>query len=111
LFEFAGISATVTADRLRDLLEADMRPDFDKLVGTLLRSSFLGLEVADDTYEYFSDETSEKKDRALANRLGQRRGSPARYRIHPAFRPFLEIKDDDLFFDGAAQRLPLDTLD
>jgi hypothetical protein len=95
LFEFAGLSATLTPAQLRAAL-GTAGGERDEIVGTLLRSSFLGLEVDDDTYEYFSDETSERKHRTLARRLGERRGTPARYRIHPAFRPFLEIVDDDL---------------
>lgn len=95
LFEFAGLSATLTPEQLAAAL-GSTTGGRDEMVGTLLRTSFLGLEVDDNTYEYFSDETSERKHRTLAKRLGERRGSPARYRIHPAFRPFLEIVDDDL---------------
>lgn len=105
LFDFAGRPATLTREQLGKILDEGARPDFDKLVGTLLRSSFLGLEVADGVYEYFSDETSERKHRALARHLTEVRTMPARYRIHPAFRPFLEIEDDDL--DVAAEPLPL----
>ena len=111
LFNFAGTNATVTSSKLQELLGTDAQGDVDNLVGTLLRSSFLGLEVAEDVYEYFSDETTEKKNRALAKRLGETRGSSARYRIHPAFRPFLEIADDDLSFDAAAAQLPIESIE
>lgn len=107
LFDFAGGTATLSSDQLAAVLRRDEASDLEKLTGTLLRSSFLGLEVGDDIYEYFSDETSEKKHRALARRLSAERGSPARYRIHPAFRPFLEIADDDLAAEAVGEKLPL----
>ncbi|MDQ6945272.1 MAG: hypothetical protein M3256_03140 [Actinomycetota bacterium] len=110
LFDFAGRTATLTKGQLSSILHEDLRPDFDELIGTLLRSSFLGLEVDDEIYEYFTDETSEKKHRALALRLEEKRGNVARYRIHPAFRPFLEIDDDDLSILVSEDRLPLDAV-
>lgn len=95
LFEFAGQPATVDESDLRTLLEPHV-PDVNDTVGTLLRASFLGIEVDDGRFEFPMDETSEQRAMVLARRLKERMGREARFRVHPAYRPYLEIPDDDL---------------
>jgi hypothetical protein len=95
LFEFAGQPATIDESELRTLLSPHV-PDVDDTVGTLLRASFLGIEVADGRFDFPMDETSEQRAMVLARRLEERLGREARFRVHPAYRPYLEIADDDL---------------
>lgn len=61
----------------------------DELIRLLTRLTFLGPEVAPGEFKFIVDEQDEPKFEALAARIaptGQRR-----YRIHPAFHPFLEV--------------------
>ena len=99
LFEFAGCSSTLSPSELTALLPSDSAERAEQLVGVLLRASFLGIETREASFEFITDENSEKKARVLAGRLEAGRGAPARYRVHPAFRPYLEITDDDLAQD------------
>lgn len=95
LFEFAGQPATIDESALRALLSPHV-PDVDDTLGTLLRASFLGIEVDEGRFDYPMDETSEQRAMVLARRLKQRWLREARFRVHPAYRPYLEIADDDL---------------
>lgn len=95
LFEFAGQPATMTEGDLRSLLEPHVR-DVDDSRGMLLRANFLGIEVDDNRFEYPMDETSEKRATVLARRLRQQAAREVRFRVHPAYRPYLEIPDDDV---------------
>jgi len=95
LFEFAGLAATITQADLRTHLAPHV-PDVDDTIGTLLRASFLGIEVDDGRFDFPMDETSEQRAMVLARRLTERLGREARFRVHPAYRPYLEIADDDL---------------
>jgi len=100
LFEFAGANATLSESEVREFLRSSGSSTTDAMLGTLLRSSFLGMETSDGNFEFFSDEAAQRRNTILAQRLTTTRlGRPARYRIHPAFRPFLSISDDDLSVD------------
>lgn len=97
LFEFVGLPATLEPNEVARVLEGAGREDPEELLRTLLRSSFLGRETDEERFDFFSDEAAERRNEVLAGRLTQRRvGRPSRYRIHPAFRPFLAVEDDDI---------------
>ncbi|HRD59776.1 MAG TPA: hypothetical protein PLZ93_04995 [Nocardioides sp.] len=97
LFEFVGLPATLEPAEVAQVLEKSGRSDKQEMLGTLLRSSFLGRETDEERFDFFSDEAAERRNALLAERLTARRtGRPSRFRIHPAFRPFLAIEDDDL---------------
>lgn len=95
LFEFAGMPATLEESGLRTLLSPHV-DDVDETIGVLVRSSFIGIETDAEHFEYPMDETSERKVAVLARNFRERSGTEARYRIHPAYRPYLEVYDDDL---------------
>lgn len=97
LYEFAGMNATLNPDQVRAVLSSAPSLNADEVISTLLRSSFLGLETAPEVFDYYSDEPAQRRNTVLAEKLTRDRvGQAARYRIHPAFRPFLLIEDDDL---------------
>lgn len=93
LYEFAGLGATISEHEATALL--DPCGDGTAAVSWLLRASFFGLEVDEGVFEYPDGETAEKKARVMARRLSEARGAPARLRVHPAFRPYLSIRDDE----------------
>lgn len=94
LYELAGLDATMEEQDAEQLLAPC--GDGAGAVSWLLRASFFGLEVAENQFDYPDGEAAEKKDRVLARRLPSTAGRPARLRVHPAFRPYLSITDDDL---------------
>lgn len=94
LFEFAGLDSTVAETELREVLPKDS--DIENLINWLLRTSFLGIETRDGSFVYVEGDSEAKKKRKAANRLAARLDRPLRYRVHPAFRPYLDIRDDDL---------------
>lgn len=96
LFEFAGVSARmsqadVTNAIIRGGAASESVPAF---VDHLRNLSFLGLQKADDEFEYIFDMRSEPVAAALARRR-VREGRPVQFEIHPAFRAYLEVEEPD----------------
>jgi len=94
LYEFAGVGATLSVEQLKAVLSVVQ--DAERLQAWLMAASFLGLELADGKFEYVEGEVSARRKLRVAMRNSAAEGRPIRYRIHPAFRPYLEIRDDDL---------------
>lgn len=94
LFEFAGLDATLDEDELSLVLESV--GEADEIRGWLIRTSFLGLQIAEGDFVHVEGEDASRRKLKAAQRLSQRTGRPLRYRIHPAFRDSLEVIDNDL---------------
>ena len=95
LFEFAGEPPVLEEPRLRDILgKATDSHDFERVKEELLRLSFIGPETNPGQFEYYDDPRRRAIISNLATKLAERRGSSPRFQIHPAFRPYLQIKDD-----------------
>ncbi|MBW9210114.1 hypothetical protein KV100_10625 [Mumia sp. zg.B21] len=94
LFEFAGLESTLTEEELRRTL-ATVK-DADAVRNWLIRTSFLGLETRDGSFVHVEGESEARKKLKAAQRLAQRLDRPLRYRVHPAFRPYLDVRDDDV---------------
>ncbi|MPV36992.1 P-loop ATPase, Sll1717 family [Georgenia subflava] len=94
LYEFAGVGATLTADDLGEVLAS--APEPAKLRDWLVAASFLGVELAEGKFEYVEGETAARRKMRVASRNSTAESRTLRYRVHPAFRPYLEIRDDDL---------------
>jgi predicted nucleic acid-binding protein len=82
------------------------RGDAEHLVNWLVRTSFLGIETRDSSFVYVEGDSEAKKKRKAADRLASRLDRPLRYRVHPAFRPYLDIPDDDLHLEDATTTMP-----
>lgn len=94
LLEFAGADATMDMDQTVALIDmARETTSTDTLLSKLLHANFLGIEVAEDDFDYPAAAHAEKRARILASKLEQRSGRPIRLTIHPAFRPYLGIAD------------------
>jgi hypothetical protein len=94
LFEFAGLDSTVNAEDLDEVLVAEADPSSVK--SWLIRTSFLGIETRDGSFVHVEGESEARKKLKAAERLAERLERPLRYRVHPAFRPYLDIRDDDV---------------
>lgn len=95
LFEFAGLDSTITEDVLHEVLAEENKPEAVK--NWLIRTSFLGIETRDGSFVHVEGESEARKKLKAAQRLAGRLDRPLRYRVHPAFRPYLDIRDDDVY--------------
>ncbi len=94
LYEFAGVDSTLTIDELNDLLQEYANKD--EIRDWLVRSSFLGLEVSPGAFKHVEGETSARRQMKVAKRVADKADVPERFRVHPAFRRYLEVRDDDI---------------
>lgn len=98
LLQFAGAPAVMPMSEVQNLLtQQSTTISSDEAFSLLLRANFLGLEVKPGRFEYPVADQGEKKARVLAARLLSSQGREARVILHPAFRPYLGVDDDDLF--------------
>lgn len=94
LFSFAGLCATLPEGELDEALSGAQ--EHSAVKDWLLRTSFLGIQSSDGHYTYVNGEAEARKKMVAARRLAARRSEPVIFRIHPAFRPYLDVRDDDL---------------
>ena len=95
LLEFAGEPSLLDEDRVRTLIGiAGISEDRTDVVLQRLKAvSFLGIEVADDEFEFSELGPDSDKSRVLARKLATKRNATPRVSVHHAFRPYLEITD------------------
>lgn len=103
LFEFAGLDSTVSEHELNEALAASASPP--DVVKWLIRTSFLGLETRDGSFVHVEGDSGARKKLKSAERLAARLDRPMRFRVHPAFRPYLDIRDDDVHLETRQARL------
>jgi hypothetical protein len=99
LFAFAGLNATLTESELQQVLEESPH-DSTETRSWLLRTSFLGVEVGEGKFLHVEGQSEVDKKLRVAKRLSERLGRPVRFRVHPAFRHYLDVRDDDLHTPG-----------
>lgn len=97
LFSFPGLGAVIDDF---DLLAASGSYDPHAVKTWLLRTSFLGIEVREGKFVHVEGDAEVEKKLRLAARIASRSGHQSRYRIHPAFRRYLDVRDDDLHRPG-----------
>lgn len=97
LYEFAGFDSTLNENELAEALSEVN--DSEKVKFWLIKTSFLGIEIADGDFIHVEGDASARRKLRLAERLSNRLGRETRYRIHPAFRKYLDVRDDDLHDD------------
>lgn len=94
LYEFAGLGAIISRRQLDETLAQSTRGD--QIRSWLIAASFLGLEMTDGAFVYVEGETDARRKTKVAERHAKRADRAMRFCVHPAFRAFLEISDDDL---------------
>lgn len=98
LYEFVGSPALITEDDIRAALgrariSLDAQAD---VISHLLSLQFIGREVGEGRFSYGTEGPDARVTDVLARKAAEARGGVRRYRVHPAFCPFLEITEDDL---------------
>jgi hypothetical protein len=101
LYELAGQNSTLMLTELESL----MGPDSPTLVEWLVQTSFFGLETNEGEFTYVEGQTAGRRKRRVAENYAAKEGRGIRLRVHPAFRGYLEIKDDDLHDTSSAKAL------
>ncbi len=99
LFAFAGVNATLAeSDLIEILAEVDADPNAAR--SWLLRTSFLGIEIAEGDFRHVEGQAEVDRKLKVARRLAGRAPRELRFRVHPAFRHHLDVRDDDLHTPG-----------
>ena len=96
LYEFVGSSALVTEDAIGSALvragiASDMKAD---VIAHLQALQFIGQEIGEGRFSYESEGPGARVTAVLARNAAEAHGGIRRYRVHPAFCPFLEIAED-----------------
>ncbi|MDQ0676891.1 hypothetical protein QFZ30_000273 [Arthrobacter pascens] len=94
LYEFAGMDSTLGEVELSEALSVADNPN--EVKSWLIKTSFLGIEIADDDFVHVEGETAARRKLKVAERLAKRLDRRVQFRIHPAFRHYLDVRDDDL---------------
>jgi hypothetical protein len=93
IIEFAGAPAILTSDEIEENIRKayPKNPeDIQRVINHLVGTAFLGLEVSPEQFEYAEDYGEYRKNTVLARRLLERKNSQQRFKINPAFHPYLE---------------------
>jgi hypothetical protein len=105
LYEFAGVDSTLTTDELNTLIKDYEHSD--QIREWLVRCSFLGPQVSPGAFRHVEGEASARRHMKVAKRVADKANVPERFRVPPAFRKYLEVRDDDMH-DGSIVDTTLD---
>ncbi|ATG56240.1 hypothetical protein CFK41_16740 [Brachybacterium ginsengisoli] len=94
LFEFAGVGATMSEQELDDILKSEQNAD--QIKWWLMSTSFLGVETSGGKFDYVEGLDVSRRKLRVAQRNSSNNDRVLRFQVHPAFRAYLEIVDDDL---------------
>jgi hypothetical protein len=98
LYEFVGSSAIITETDIESALAragvpSGMRAE---VIAHLLTLQFIGREIGAGRFSYGSEGPDAKVTDVLARKTAEAHGGLRRYRVHPAFCPFLELDERDV---------------
>ena len=94
VFGFSGLSPVLSREEIHKVLaEAGVQPiHYEDAIDTLTSVSFLGLQVSEGEFAFSSDPTEGRVNVVRSRRLRTSGDLSQRYKVHPAFRAFLEIR-------------------
>jgi Cdc6-like AAA superfamily ATPase len=92
LYEFAGEKSIINQEELENCLMRSSNHDVKDLIRILCEMTFLGQEIQEGKFEYYSEKRSTQITDRLAQRLSERKVRTKRYQIHRAFNSYLEIE-------------------
>lgn len=91
-YEFAGENSIITHEQLEECLRQTSSQNIDQLIEILCEMTFIGKEIQENKFEYYSEKRSAKVTNRLAERLAARTSQSKRYQINPAFHAYLGIE-------------------
>jgi len=93
LFEFAGSPVVLSESEviacINKTVPAEEQTDW--IVQHLCCLTFLGIESSADEFRFTDDPEEFRRNLILGRKLAESRGTPLRFKIHPAFSAYLEI--------------------
>jgi hypothetical protein len=97
LFEFAGSSAVLTDEDIANALNsAGVAPDVQEdVVAHLISLEFIGRETGMGRFTFGPEGPDAKLANVLARKIAEANGGVRRYRVHPAFCPYLELDEQE----------------
>jgi hypothetical protein len=97
LYELVGETARPTDAALGSAFgRAGASPnEVAELIDRLVRLGILGLETHNDQFDYTEDEGELRRNQGLADKIARESDRARRFEIHPAFRAFLEITEQE----------------
>ncbi|MDJ0321954.1 hypothetical protein [Pseudarthrobacter sp. PS3-L1] len=94
LYEFAGVDSTMTFEQLEELLQP--YENVPEIRCWPICTSFLGVEVKSGEFVYAEGGIDARRQLKVAERFASRSQLEIRFRVHPAYRAFPEVCNDDL---------------
>lgn len=92
-YALAGENSIISQDELESCIKKYSSQDMKEIINILCEMTFLGQEISEDEYEYYSEKRSRKITDILAQKLSEINSQPKRYKINPAFHVHLGIKN------------------
>lgn len=92
LYEFAGEESIISQEDLESCLKRSSNDEIDKLIDILCEITFLGKEIRENKFEYYSEKRPRKVTDRLAERYADKKSSSIRYQINSAFHSYLGIE-------------------
>ncbi|MBC8492731.1 MAG: hypothetical protein H8D43_03015 [Chloroflexi bacterium] len=95
LYEFAGADEIITRQQIEGFMEEVniLEDRADYVIDLLYEATFLGLEVAPDTFEFLYEPSKKQVFRKLAQQIAEQRGKE-RVKVNAPFHSFLEINTE-----------------
>ncbi len=95
LYEFLGVESELDRAKVESVLKSGgvSTDRIGYVIDHLCSLTFLGIEVKDDEFRFANEQVELQRNLILSKHLVEARGYPSRYRIHPAFRAFLEVSE------------------
>lgn len=92
LYEFAGEKSIINQEELEQCLAKSNVHNINDIIKILCEMTFIGQEIQEGKFEYYSEKRSTKITDKLAQKLSERKSRSKRYQINPAFHAYLEIE-------------------
>lgn len=92
LYEFAGEKSIINQEDLEQCLKISSAHNINDLIKILCEMTFIGQEIQEGKFEYYSEKRSTQITDKLAQRFSERNSRSKRYQINPAFHAYLEIE-------------------
>ncbi|ALC87378.1 hypothetical protein AM499_17330 [Bacillus sp. FJAT-22090] len=93
-YAFAGEKSILTQEEIENCIKKYSKQNINEVLNILCEMTFIGQEIAEDEYEYYSEKRSRKITDILAEKLAVRNSRSKRYKINPAFHAHLGIENN-----------------
>ncbi len=95
VFGFAGRSVTLCESEVVEVLKSEgiSEEKMETVIDFLYDLTFLGIEVKEDDFVFFTTPEEFRKKQKLAEGFALRKGTEQRFQIHKAFQAFLETEE------------------